>query len=136
MNRKGFFISPVFVIKVLFVLLVGLLAISKGMAFAKKDTIFKQTSIDDISMMVNTLAALPGDAVVTYPRNLSEYSLVLDSTSVILFKPGEPEQEWLRRSFFLPEGYTGEGVAEKESAVCLEKKKKRVILRGCAENES
>jgi len=83
MNRKGFFISPVFVIKVLFVLLVGFLAISKGMAFAKKDTIFKQTSIDDVSMMVNTLAALPGDAVVTYPRNLSEYSLVLDSTSVI-----------------------------------------------------
>ena len=85
----------------------------------------------DIAMMVNTLAGVPGDAVVQYPGNVSQFSIILSKKSVTVFEKDDTEAERVTRSFILPEGYDAFGTLQQEPFLCLEKKGKALILRKC-----
>ncbi|MEW5896784.1 MAG: hypothetical protein AB1668_03780 [Nanoarchaeota archaeon] len=136
MNKKGLEINIIFIIKLLAVLLVGSIAFSKAFAYAKKDTITKTNTAEDLRMMVDTLVGVPGDAVVRYPYNVSEYSFILSQGSVSVFKKGEAVNLWMSRSFFLPKEYIAQGVVEGKSRLCLEKKNKQILLKECSESLS
>jgi hypothetical protein len=131
MNKKAIQLNVVFTIKILAVLLVGMLAMSKGMAFAKKDTIFKTNIADDIKMMVDTLVGVPGDAVVQYPSDVSKFTFILDKNGISVYIKEEGVINKIQRVFFLPENYDAFGTLEEKKELCLEKKGKKVLLRGC-----
>jgi len=90
---------------------------------------------EDVRMMVNTLISVPGDAVVKYPRNISEFRLILRQDSVSVFREGDSPAEHIKRIFYLPKNYTAVGAVEGVDYFCLDKKKRKVLLRHCNENE-
>lgn len=132
MNKKGMEMNVIFIIKLLAVLLVGSIALSKAFAYAQKDTITKTNTAEDLRMMIDTLVGVPGDAIVKYPYNVSGYSFILNQGSVSVFKKGETKNLWVSRSFFLPNGYTTQGNIEEKSNICLEKKSKDIFLKECS----
>ncbi|SRR3989344_2004202 len=85
----------------------------------------------DIAMMADTLAGVPGDAMVQYPENVSQFSIILSKKSVLVFEKDDTEAERVSRSFILPEGYDAFGTLQQENLLCLEKKGKAIILRKC-----
>ncbi len=90
-------------------------------------------------MMIDTLAGVPGNALVKYPHDVSTFSFLLRSGSIAIFTKGEAEQLWIVRKFSLPEGYTAEaagGVIESTKEICLEKSGKKILLRGCPVDEA
>lgn len=123
--------NVILIVKLLAVLLVGSIALSKAMAFAKKDTIFRTNTAEDLKMMIDTLAGVSGDAIVEYPSDVSGYSFILNNRELSVFKKGEAKAGWTTRIFFLPESYSAQGVVEGEAKICLEKKSKVILLRKC-----
>lgn len=117
--------------EILIVILIVWLVADKTMSLAKSDTVIKINLADDLSMMVNSIVAMPGDALVAYPANVSKYTLILDSGSVLVMKKGEMDIRKVVRKFNLPESYSGEGVVEEKASVCLQKENKKIILKEC-----
>ncbi len=99
--------------------------------YASSETTNKINLADDIKMMVDALVGTPGDTTAQYPAKVSKYSFVLSSSSVTVFIKGEGEQKKVTRHFFLPEGYKAFGTLEGKESLCLEKEKRRILLREC-----
>ncbi|MBI2668528.1 hypothetical protein HYX14_01670 [Candidatus Woesearchaeota archaeon] len=116
------------------ILVVGMM-IGVGRAYGKSTLTAKIVVAEDLRLMMDVLAALPGQAVVKYPQNVSLFNVILTPGAVAVFEEGEAEQIWVRRDFFLPDGYTAEGIAQKTAWLCLEKNQQRITLRGCAADE-
>ena len=135
MNKKGDELTIVMVLEMLVVVFIGYLAFGIGTSFGERDTIFKTTTVEDIRMMIDTLVAIPGDAQVQYPEDVSKYTLILDNNHVALFKSGEMEDRWIKRYFSLPEGYTATGIIEQKSSLCLKKEAKTILLSECRDSE-
>ena len=123
LNKKGFTLLT-WIFEILAVLLVIFILTSTAEAFGNSDTVFKINLAEDIRMMLNTLAGVPGAAVVTIPYNLSGYNLILSRNSITVFKEGDPETKKITRTFFLPEGYSSSGVIDNLDTVCIEKQVK------------
>ncbi|MBI2666426.1 hypothetical protein HYX13_02325 [Candidatus Woesearchaeota archaeon] len=137
------------IILMIFELLVVILVV--GMTFyaarnyAKSETIQKEIITEDLRMMVNTLVAVPGDAIVRYPQDTSLFTFILTSSEVIGYLKGQESQELgkVRRTLFLPledadatppkRAYTASGTVEGEKSICLEKKNKHISLQPCPE---
>lgn len=100
-------------------------------AYASSETVNKINLAEDIRMMADTLVGTPGDVVVQYPGNVSKYAFILSSSSVTVFIKGEGEQQKVTRYFFLPEGYEAFGTLEGKETLCVEKEKRRILLREC-----
>lgn len=130
MNKKGANIL-LFIFEVLVVLLVIFIATNTAQAYGKSETVTKINVAEELRMMINTLAGIPGEALVKYPSDLSSFRLVLREDRVIVFSKGETEEQWIERTFSLPPGHTAEGVSEEQAKVCLEKKNKKILLRPC-----
>jgi len=134
MNKKGDSILLV-LFEVLAVVLIAFTMIRIAQGFASSETVIKQNTAQDIALMVNTLVGVPGDAIVEYPANLSNYNLVMDSTSITLKSISLPElkKPGVDRTayFYLPNGYTAGGILEAKSRLCLEKKSKSITLGEC-----
>ncbi len=123
------------VFQLLAVVAFGFVAVSIAQAYTKSDFVIKNNLADDIQMMINTLVAVPGEAVVKVPYNTSAYGLLLTNTEVAIIEGGESRLQWTIRPFFLPKGYHAEGSSASTSHTCLEKKERKITLRGCFENE-
>ncbi len=117
--------------EILVVLLVSYFSIQIAQVYASSETVEKITIADDIKMMIDTFVGIPGDAVAQYPANVSKYTFILSSGSIMVLVNGESEQKQIIRYFSLPQGYTAFGTVEGEETLCLEKEKQRVLLRGC-----
>ncbi|MBS3117167.1 hypothetical protein J4421_06245 [Candidatus Woesearchaeota archaeon] len=128
--RQFFYLS-----QVLAVFVFGVVALSIAQAHAKSDFVLKTNIADEIKMMVDTLVAVPGEALVKVPYNTTDYSLLLTSENIAIFKKGENKEQWTIRPFFLPEGYHAQGSSVDLGRVCLEKKGKSITLRRCLEDE-
>lgn len=131
MDKKGSMVL-VTIFEIVFVIIVIYILISTANAYAKSDTVFKTNAAEDIRLMVNTLAAVPGDAEVKYPYNVSDYLFILSQSKVSIFKKDESKDKWIERMFFLPEGFTAEGVVREKQALCLVKIKKKFLLKECS----
>ena len=134
MNKKGSSII-LMIFEVLFVVFVVFMAFNFAVKAASDETVVKENIANEFSLMVNTLVGTPGNAVISYPYNISTYSLILDNEKVTVLKKGDPEPQNVKSSFVLPYGYSGEGVVDQKDFICLQKSKKDLILRECTENE-
>ena len=90
---------------------------------------------EDMRMMVNTLVGVPGDALVKYPYNVSEFRVILTQDGVTVFGESESEFNSVKRTFYLPNEYSAAGILENEAYICLDKQGRTIILRACLENE-
>lgn len=134
MNNKAESIMMM-IFEILVVLMISYILVSVGRSFAESETALKITAAKDIQMMTDTLVAVPGEAVVKYPHDVSTLTFVLDTNGIAVFRKGEPENKWNVQQFFLPEGFAAEGTLEERSWLCLEKKNKKILLRECKANE-
>ncbi len=117
--------------EILAVLIFSYSFIQIAQTYASSETIEKITIADDIKMMIDTFAGIPGDAAAQYPGNVSKYTFILSSSSITVFVSGEGEQKQIVRYFSLPQGYNAFGTVEGKEALCLEKEKQRFLLREC-----
>ncbi len=131
MEAKGASIIMM-IFEILVVLFVVYLTTSIASAYGKSETVFKINAAEDIRMMIDTLIGVPGEAVVQYPHNVSQFSFILRADSITVFTPGEAENLWIVRPFSLPDGWTAEGVVDGPEKICLEKNHKKILLRECA----
>ncbi|MBU0727477.1 hypothetical protein KKA95_02225 [Patescibacteria group bacterium] len=90
---------------------------------------------EDVRMMVNTLVGVPGDAIVKYPHDVSNFRLILNQDGVSVFNEGDSQFEYTKRTFYLPTGYSAAGSMDGEEYFCLDKQDRTIILRACLENE-
>lgn len=137
MNRKAASILMM-IFEILVVILVVYLTASIASAYGKSETVTKINAAEDMRMMLNTLAAVSGDAVVAYPKNMTLFSFILRAGSIAAFQQTEARNEnlWVIRTFSLPVGWTAEGTVEGKEKICLEKKGKKILLRECLPHES
>ena len=136
MNRKA--VSTIMIIfEVIIVVTVVFMTTSAGKQLGEADTVRKINAAEDIRMMVDTLVGIPGDAIVKYPKNASEFAFILKPGHIAVFNEGEPENKWIIRDFFLPEVYTAEGISTHKEELCLEKRSsdRKILLRTCDEGE-
>lgn len=123
------------IFEIIVVSVVIYLTISIAHAYGSSLLTAKINAAEDIKMMVNTLVAVPGDALVEYPKNVTEFSFILIPNSISVFENAQTDQSPAVRAFFLPQGYTAEGSVIQISPICLEKKSKRIILKPCLPEE-
>src|SRR3989344_6287786 len=121
MNKKGVELPMVLIAELLVLALVAYVVMHNVFDVINHDDIFKENTGADMKMMIDTLVGLPGDAIVKYPQNLSEYNIaILDNNKVAVFLPNDRlRKDW--NYFFLPEGYTVRDSGERQCAVCLRK---------------
>ena len=117
--------------EILIVLIVSYSSIQIAQVYASSETVEKITIADDIKMMIDTFAGIPGDAAAQYPANVSRYTFILSSDSITVLLNGESRQKQIVRYFYLPQGYSAFGTVEGKEAVCLEKERQRFLLREC-----
>lgn len=129
-GKKGI-TTVMMILEIILILVSAGLIFSLASKFASSETTNKILIADDIKMMVDTLVGTPGEAVVQYPENVSKYTFILSSSSITVFIKGEGEHKKTVRYFSLPEGYQAFGTLEEKSMLCLEKEKKKIVLREC-----
>ena len=120
------------IFEVMIVVFVIVSTIKIAQSYASSDRAQKIIVAEDMRMMVNSLVAIDGDAVVEYPNDVSKFSFRVNQGAVSVYTKGEKEQQWISRVFSLPEGYKASGAEFDESDVCLQKKDKLIVLRACA----
>lgn len=111
-------------------------AVAEG--YATSDKVQRAIVAEDIRMMVDTLVAVPGDALVQYPHNVTTFNFLLEREGIFVFKSDEAEALWTKRPFILPAGFSAEtarGVVEHPSTLCLEKRSRKIVLRECPQEE-
>src|SRR3989344_9066728 len=130
MDKKGI-TTLMMILEILIILLASYSIFSLASKFAGSETTNKIIIANDIKMMVDTLVGTPGEAAVQYPGNVSKYTFILSPSSVSVFIKGEGEQKKIVRYFSLPDGYQAFGTLEGRDSLCLEKEKKKIVLREC-----
>src|SRR3989338_5414444 len=136
MNKKA-----VSIVLMIFEVLAVISIIAITITFAKKagesETAVKNVIASDISLMVNTLLSVPGDAVVQYPliEGATKYVILLQQDHVSVWLQTENQDKQSIQTFFLPSPYHAEGAIEAKEFWCLEKKAKSIILRECLPEE-
>lgn len=128
---------PLFFIFGLVIVVGVILMVMEGAKkLGERETVVKANTAEEIKMMVDTLVGVPGEAVVEYPNNVSDFVILLGKGAVAVFKKGEIEVKREKRGFILPEGYTAVGGVENKEKACLEKKGKIITLRECEAGET
>ena len=131
-------------IEIVVVIIVESLVMLKAVSVEKADGTKRITIAEDMTMMIHGLIATPGNAVLSYPNDVSGYTLFLAPDRKVSVLPAAKEESSLpevpaldivRRPFNLPEGYVAEGLVERKQRACLEKTNRLIVLRECASNE-
>src|SRR3989338_2612691 len=134
MNKRGSSIMMI-IFELLVVVMVVYLLTSIAHSYASSTLAAKVQAAEEISMMINTLVALPGDALIQYPKS-SELFVFLANEQIVVHDPGAiTDQTAAYRFFTLPKDYAAEGTVEKKSSICLEKKGKKITLRECVQTQ-
>ncbi len=140
MNTKAASIL-LWIFEVVAVIAVIVIALTIAKQFSDETALRKINAAEDIAMMVNTLVALPGDALVEYPRDLSKFSVALTPQHVIIFEK-DAKIDGETRNFILPSChaatetaqkscYTAVGIVEHKAKVCLKKSGKTIFVEDC-----
>jgi hypothetical protein len=133
MNKKGISDIVLLIADIGAVVLVGFLIMTASLKLSDTTTVSKINLAEDIRIMVNTLIGVPGEAIVKYPTNITGLSIISQDTGILVFVPGEIKEKQVVRNYYLPKGYSVEGVISDEDTFCLEKKEKKIILMSCPE---
>ena len=100
-------------------------------AYGSSESVNKINLAGDLQMMVNTLIASPGDAIVEYPGDVSKYKMFLYQDSVKVYIEGDGEPQQIIRYFILPEGYNAVGSVIEKEKLCLRKSSRDLFLEEC-----
>ena len=138
MNKKATSII-LLIFEIIAVISVILITTSTAKAYGSSDAVQRIILAREIQFMINTLAGVPGEAVELYPYNVSEYSVILNSNSVNVFRPGKVESTRISFRFNLPQSLIAEGSWESSGSypgtnqpqLCLEKNKQKITLKSC-----
>ncbi len=87
---------------------------------------------NDLALMVNTLVATPGDAVVQYPTSLEEYTIILISSQTDnqgAIEVISDSKKRARAELILPQGIIAGGTHEKKEDFCLRKEKRTITIK-------
>ena len=136
MNKKGDnkVIMIIFELLVVVVIIFGVLMLINR--YAHSTSVQRIAVADDLWMMVNVFAGIPGDASVEHPSNTKDFIFHLtDSKLFIAVDQDELESMQETRTYHLPQGYTVTGFLVNPERICLEKKGKTIILNECEQNE-
>lgn len=137
-SKKGIEKIPLLIFEVLFVVAVGWIAVNISTNYAQSQTVQQIRTAEEISMMVNTLVATPGESLVEYPNNLTQYRLVLTSSAIIISLTSGSDYDQVQRNFYLPTGYIAQtqgGIVEHTQHVCLSRKDRIITLQICPKPE-
>ena len=134
MNKKASSIL-IMIFELMAVIAIIFILVSYAKYAAESESNIKVRAASDIQMMINTLAGIPGDAVVQYPANLSKFSLALSTNKITVFETQEAESLRIYQTFNLPAGYSASGAKNNPKSICLEKKAKTITLRECLKTE-
>lgn len=127
MNKQGVSILMV-IFEILVVIIVAAMTAKIATTYGQTESVQAINIAEDIFLMINALAATPGDAIVEYPSNISAYTIVMTPEKVAISGFTGLAVE---RTFHLPDGYRADGVIEKKARLCLEKKGRNILLEGC-----
>jgi len=149
-GKKGGII--LMIVGVIIVTLIIFMANSKAKSYAKSDPILKEYIANDLALMINTLM-VPGDVIVEYPQNVSEYIFLLSSKEVSVYRK-DTETSFLytetsfelsvyrkdeviinrvQKNIVLPKGYHAVGDVEGKDRICIKKSNKNIFLEECDE---
>jgi len=117
--------------EILVVIMVIQVVFQIASAYGDSTTIHKVQMANDIVLMVNTLVATPGDALVEYPGDSSAYIVTLRTSSVEVSVEGDGELEYAVRHYSLPNGYSISGTISEVESLCLEKKDRVLKIIEC-----
>lgn len=122
------------IFELLVIILVVFMAFSRSKDLGESDRVVRQKAVEEFAMMVNTLVALPGDAVVEYPGNMTQYTVILQNNQVAVGRT-TPEGsisagESVVKTLILPAGYAAEGIVQDTERIYLKKEHKKIRLTG------
>lgn len=129
MNKKAASIL-LWIFEVIAVIAVIVMALWIATKFSDETALRKVNAAEDIAMMVNTLVALPGDALVEYPRDLSKFTVALTTKYVVIFEK-EAKIDGETRNFILPSDYSAVDIVKQKAKVCLKKMGKTISVGEC-----
>ncbi len=135
MNKKAATVLMM-LFEIMIVIVVISLAITYSYRLGSSDSVLRERVQDDIIQMMYAGVSTPGDFVVAYPTNLSEYNLLLSSNTIYVGNENTPARQKQGEKFILPKTYTASGVVDNQEIVCLEKQQKVFLLRSCNQEES
>ena len=140
MNTKAASIL-LWIFEVIAVIAVIVMALWIATKFSDETALRKINAAEDIAMMVNTLVALPGEALVEYPRDLSKFTVALTAQYVVVFEK-EAKIDGETRNFILPSChaateamqpscYSAVDIVKQKAKVCLKKVGKTISIGEC-----
>ena len=128
-GKKG--ASVIFmIIAVIVVTLIIFMTNAKALSYSKSDPIIKEKIANDIMLMINALM-VPGNAIVEYPKNLSEYNFILSSKDISIYRTDEVVLNRVEIPFILPKAYSASGNVKGKDKVCLRKNGRNIFLEEC-----
>ena len=133
LDKRGVSLAVMFLITFLATVAISTIIVTYVNSLADSDSAQKLNIAADMSMMINTLVSTPGNAVVRYPHDVSEFVISLGRSSVVVYK--ENNLLSVQSEYLLPFGYLAGGAVEAVDHPCLEKIGRDIILRPCHENE-
>jgi hypothetical protein len=128
-NKKGASVI-LMIVAVVVVTLIVFMTNSRALSYSKSDPILKEKIANDFMLMINSLM-IPGDALVEYPKDLSEYNFILTSKKISVYLKNEVISNRVDVPFILPNGYDAIGDVEGKAKICLRKKAKNIFLEEC-----
>ncbi len=132
LGKKGS--SVLFIIfEILVVVLIIQVVFQIAAAYGDSTNIKKVQMANDLVLMVNTLVATPGNAIVEYPGDASLYIVTLVQASVEVSVEGDGEIAYAVRHYSLPKGYTAKGTVKEIEKLCLVKEGRQITVSECAD---
>lgn len=120
------------IFELLVIILVVFMAFSRSKDLGESDRVVRQKAVAELVMMANTLVALPGDAVVEYPGNMTQYTVILETDAVFVSRTDEQGKivpgESMVKNLILPVGYEAEGIVQNTEKIYLKKVNKKIRL--------
>jgi hypothetical protein len=133
MNKKASTI-----LMMIFEVLVVLIVVTGGFRvagnIAEEESVKRILFAEEVRLMVNTLVGLPGDAVVDFPYDITDYVFVFQSTptpAIVVFNKDKDDDARITKRFYLPQGYKIIGSVKDSAKLCLNKEGKTIKLDKC-----
>lgn len=129
-NKKGS--SVLFIVfEILAVIIIVQAVFQIAANYGDSTTIKKVQMANDLVLMVNQLVATPGNAVIEYPGDSSEYTVSLYASSVEVSVNSDSDVNIAVRKYSLPKGYQAKGTISKIENLCLKKEGNLIKVEEC-----
>lgn len=84
MRKRGQLVYKALVTLILSALIVFSF-MSAGKAFGSGEAYFKRAVVEDLALLFEQMQALPGDVIVRYPEDLTDFTIRAEGTEVLIF---------------------------------------------------